>query len=634
MSEQKYLLQITVGPIQDLIKAARRTRDLWFGSMMLSEISKAVARAICEKECAKLIFPAAKADQLQPGDKDPNNSLNVANVILAEVEGTNETLENMAKAAKEAAQERLMNYAKPVFEKMKGWVDKTRWNAQLEDILEFYCAWVPLGDDYPAARKQVGRLLAMRKNIRDFEPNPCGDGVLKCALDGLRESVFNEAITDETVYELRNIVRLKKSEALDALGLIKRMGVMSKDPQDQSFPSVSRVAVDPWVRGRGREFISGNGNLEGPCRELVSAGILSRVRDTVYEAFPYEGVVLFPSRHAAMLEECAGDPDEQKRLQAISICGRITTALNELKPWQRPQEPYVAFLCADGDRMGATLSKMNTAAEHRTFSATLAQFAGNARDVIKEHHGVCIYTGGDDVMAFLPLDTAIKCARALRDEFQSLMVGFGDNPPTLSVGVSIAHVMEDLELHLEYGRKAESAAKKGLDGKAEEREERNGLAVAVCARGNSAVTVREQWKDGTTDGALMNMSLDQRLEWWAEQFAEDRIPNKFPYELQENAGFYDGWAHETPEEETTLGEAARLDVKRIFGRKDVTLDENGKAKVRDYIAAKVKDAKSICALSDEMIVAQWIAFGRKQAEGWTDNTERTVNEDAVQDNPA
>jgi CRISPR-associated protein Cmr2 len=35
-----HLLQLSVGPVQELIAAAQRTRDLWFGSFLLSEISK------------------------------------------------------------------------------------------------------------------------------------------------------------------------------------------------------------------------------------------------------------------------------------------------------------------------------------------------------------------------------------------------------------------------------------------------------------------------------------------------------------------------------------------------------------------------------------------------------------------
>ena len=51
-----HLLQINLGPVQGFIATARRSRDLWFGSYILSELSKAVALAL-HTQGAKLIFP-------------------------------------------------------------------------------------------------------------------------------------------------------------------------------------------------------------------------------------------------------------------------------------------------------------------------------------------------------------------------------------------------------------------------------------------------------------------------------------------------------------------------------------------------------------------------------------------------
>ena len=39
-ADMAHVLIVTLGPIQDFIAAARRTRDLWFGSWLLSELSK------------------------------------------------------------------------------------------------------------------------------------------------------------------------------------------------------------------------------------------------------------------------------------------------------------------------------------------------------------------------------------------------------------------------------------------------------------------------------------------------------------------------------------------------------------------------------------------------------------------
>lgn len=93
-----HLLALTVGPVQDFIAAARRTRDLWFGSYLLSEVSKAAAKAVGDHVgINKLIFPAPNND----ADLQRGSPLNVANVILAEVGDSDPA--PVAREAKEAA---------------------------------------------------------------------------------------------------------------------------------------------------------------------------------------------------------------------------------------------------------------------------------------------------------------------------------------------------------------------------------------------------------------------------------------------------------------------------------------------------------------------------------------------------
>ena len=261
-----YLIQIAIGPIQDFIAAARRTRDLWAGSTMLSDIAKAAALAV-SKNGGNLIFPNASQAEL---DKD--SELSVANVILAEVENADfDKLKAISDAARDAANKRFRGYAEKAFSKMERWVDKERWDAQIGDIIEFYSAWAVIKDEdkgYAEARKQAARLLAARKNIRDFNANPSPARVYKSALDGLRESVFKKdgRPSEEDVKHFPKEVRVKVNESLDAVGLIKRVPVSS----DERFPSVSRVAMDAWLRGKGKDFIEQNIKaLEIYCNELV-----------------------------------------------------------------------------------------------------------------------------------------------------------------------------------------------------------------------------------------------------------------------------------------------------------------------------------------------------------------------------
>jgi CRISPR-associated protein Cmr2 len=77
MPEQQHVLLIALGPIQDFIMTARRTRDLWFGSYMLSECSKAVAKSILDNQ-EELIFPNPNKNDLEP-----DSEMSVVNNIAA-----------------------------------------------------------------------------------------------------------------------------------------------------------------------------------------------------------------------------------------------------------------------------------------------------------------------------------------------------------------------------------------------------------------------------------------------------------------------------------------------------------------------------------------------------------------------
>ena len=614
-----WLLQISVGPVQEFIAAALRTRDLWFGSFMLSEISKAAAKAVQDAE-AELIFPEPN------GDLSPESDLSVANVVLAQASGDVEAMNALAERAREAAVARFEAFATKVYEKAKHWIVKERWDKQVKDVIEFYAAWAEIGTGegaYKAARQKVARLLAARKNLRDFLPHEGEFGVPKSSLDGLRESVFK----DGKVPKIAGL-RLKEGEALDSVGLIKRIS------GDGRFPSVSRVAVDPWVRGVKEETLR---ELTPYCEALVEMGAISRVMG--YEAFPYEGTAVLLSRHASMLAECElkYGSEEREAVKVRAACRGIAAILSGLKEHDRPQEPYFALLVADGDRMGAAISEIGDMKGHQEFSSTLSKFAGEARKIVKKFHGVCVYTGGDDVLAFLPLDTCLGCARKLHDAFGELLKDYvsskDQKSPTLSVGISIGHAMEDLEDLREFGRKADKNAKEGAGkGNLKEKTERNGLAVVVRSRGSGAVVVREQWGNRAEEKRdetqpLAEVSLDERLHYWARLFANGAIPNKFPYELRENAAFYRGW-----EVGNILGDAMRDDVKRVFHRKDVTLSDKERNRVKKYIDAALcgscqidrlqnelvisrGDARDIDRLSDELLIAQWIGFGVRQVKG-------------------
>jgi CRISPR-associated protein Cmr2 len=219
-----HLLLVTLGPVQDFIAQARRTRDLWYGSHLLSELGRAAARALLDGG-AKLVFPSLDTGDAQlvaclaPLRADNTPPQNIANKLLAEVpEGTSP--QQLAKAVRKAVADYWRNeVAAPVRTKCAGLLAQNIdavWNEQIDSFLEFTASWLPLGD-YGETRRRLEQAIAGRKLLRDFDPWTQGRGnVPKSSLDGARESVLlppRQRASDKA-----RRYRIADGEQLDAVG--------------------------------------------------------------------------------------------------------------------------------------------------------------------------------------------------------------------------------------------------------------------------------------------------------------------------------------------------------------------------------------------------------------------------------
>jgi len=556
-----HLIAISVGPVQEFIAAARRTRDLWFGSYLLSEISKAVAQSV-QDHGGRLIFPHPETD-LTSGD----DQVNVANVILAELPtGEPKTITTEAKRAAETCWHRFAAEAYTAALKI---IRLEVWYDQVEDVIEFYAAWVPATSDYRTDRQKLMRLLAGRKNLRDFLPAQGRDqGLPKSSLDGQRPTVLQKQKKFPSQY------RIREGEQLDVVGLVKRVAGGSRP-----YPSVSRVAADPWVRGNhGKNaFVE----LTAACAELPNRVLhrLDEDRFPQFQAFPYEGTAVYLSRHHEWGEEI----DEEDRLNIADI----QDALEQLPE----PSPYLAVLVADGDKMGAAISQLPNADANRAFSQALAGFAAQARSIVTEHYGVLVYAGGDDVLAFLPVDKCLACARALREKFIACLKSqVPENTPTLSVGIAIGHFLENLEDLLEYGRAAEKAAK-GVPGK-------DALAVHLHKRGGSPIKIASRWET----------EPEQRLTLYAELMQEQALPSKLPYDLMKLIDIYqaDGW----PEGERRR--AMQQDALRIIADKQPRAGRRYMNIVRRIIE-ELQEVKQLEEFCDKLLIARQLAAAFEQS---------------------
>jgi len=218
-----------------------------------------------------------------------------------------------------------------------------------------------------------------------------------------------------------------------------------------------------------------------------------------------------------------------------------------------------------------------------------------------KHNGCLVYAGGDDVLAFVPVDQCLDCSRTLHDEFADLLKDFTDGKgqaPSLSVGIAIGHCIEPLEDLLEYGRQAEKAAKNP---------DRDGLAVSLHTRGGAPVRVRAQWPE----------SLDRRLAKWADMHRDELISDKTVFDLRQLAADYAAW----PKTQDT-DEAIKQGIARLCSRKKA----GGKQFARELAAcfdAASHDAQElhqdahpgVLRLANEWIIARKIDRVRRQAQG-------------------
>ncbi|MBY0230791.1 MAG: type III-B CRISPR-associated protein Cas10/Cmr2 [Gemmataceae bacterium] len=543
-----HLLALSIGPVQSFIAAARRTRDLWLGSRLLSQISAAAARAVADGK-GKLIFPH---------DIPPKDAEGVANIVLAELHGVEPG--PLAAAAEKAALRDWRRIADQVFDEHRDKIDEGIWRSQSEDVIEFHAAWVPF-TEYKNDRARLMRLLAGRKNCRDFLPGHGRAGVWKSSLDGLRESVLKKS--DKSGRGLR----LRRGEELDIVGVVKRVAGGHKP-----YPSVARVAADPWLRGIADHL----GPLDEECRKLGNEVIRrididsNRLHDD-YARFPYDGTAVYRSRHPDIADE-AGDPrpDLTDLGKALSVVERIA----------KQPDPYLAVLVADGDKMGEAIGNCETPAENRDLSSRLAAFASAAHGIVTKRHGVLVYAGGDDVLAFLPLDEALACARGLYDAFKVEVRG------TLSVGVAIGHFYEDLEDLLDYGRAAEKHAK------------RDGLAVHLHKRGGAPVLVRRDWHERP----------DERLMDHARWFRDDAVSGRIPYELHRLAAVYDDW----PDDEARKA-ALRADALRVIAKKNPGGEESRMTDVGDAVG-RIVSPDGLRSFANGLLIARQLAVALRQSE--------------------
>jgi CRISPR-associated protein Cmr2 len=569
--------------VQDFIATARRSRDLWYGSWLLSELSKAVAKHIADTYgFDRLIFPHPQ----KPESLAPNSPFNVPNRIVARLEQLDEA---EAEKIHQALLSRLQDLQQEAFAKIEGPLsDQDLAIHQIMDLPEFYWVTVPFsGDnDYAQARDKAEAYLSARKNTRNFQQS-VGAYVPKSSLDGIRESVIPESaypekrdsvdLRDRKIRELFHYYHARQAERLSGLDLLKRLGRGDDEP---NFPSTSDLAAEPLFSRFGNHAPTKKNEI---IKEIKSFLVEKEIDP---KDISEDAALVFESRLFEYL------PDKREQEEARKMLEKL---LEKHFGNHRPN-PYYALLIADGDNMGRLIDSKKHIEEHQALSETLSGFAEKVPDIIKEYDGTCIYAGGEDILAYLPLHTALDCAQALEKSFESKMKGFvikddkiGNILPTLSGGIVIAHHLTPLSEIVNIAHRAEKEAKL-QPGK-------NGLAIILNKRSGAERLICGKWP-----------VLIERLLTLTSFIKNGWISGGAAYELQQ----LDNDLSSADIASQALAEEAL----RIIRRKK---QSGGNERIPDEVKTEfntwlLKDCINLNELAQEMIVVREFASAVSMAE--------------------
>lgn len=512
-------LHFSIGPVQGFVSAARRTRDLWAGSWLLSHLSEQAVKAVASTDGVKLILPqtATGGSTSETGNVELIPIAVTPNRLIAE--GDEQALRTAAHAAVKAVQAEWKtihqtvwsDFVEPVVKAGSGNDTAGIWERQVTHFWEIN--WV-IGDVSAAAGRK-----AWRSAEADEEWG------FRCALfPHLQE--LSGAIGQRKPNEFKEFWQkigqsnkvgeydLDELEAMSAIGLIKRLYPRLdrfKALQDQGWPSTAWVAALPWIKKVMKDHLSAADAyvraIEAglPAERIFgSTGPAKQVSDVSANGFPcLDGQLLFGRGIEALAREkdAQGKPklDDQEKQKLVQA---HRTLCKEAKGGP---VPWFGVLVMDGDQMGKLLGTLNED-ERSKLSKALGAFAKKVNEVVEKHGGRTVYAGGDDVLALLPAASAIECAQELRSKYiASFEKQLGKNHAGMKwVGISAGLVFADWKTPL---RQVLREAHRLLDDVAKEATGRDALAVSVWLASGNACQWSAPWEmvNAEEDGLLRDL---------------------------------------------------------------------------------------------------------------------------------
>ena len=637
----QHMLLFSLGPVQAFIAQARKTRDLWLGSFLLSALMQVSMQNIK----SKLIYPS---DPTIKG-KIPD----LPNKYIAIFEDAGEA----AKAASKS-EENIHNFWRTICDEVWEEViaktaksnEETRkqWDKQVEPTHLFDIYWVVVGGDHEHYSDWLRRTqLAFdgRKHLRDFQQQE--ESGEKSTISGMRSALHGLGDQRSHVQDFWKQVAKEQSprdidqdgsERLDAIDTVKRFAFHSESFRKKfyipdrkaglGFPSTSSIAVAPFLE---RLILASQTNTPELSKVIdhwrqISLELDEAMPETIpfltkiaaqhkqsHKVLALDGDCLFPETfHPQRLKKEFGfdDTRAEERARIAKSCPDALSKLFDLTdklPISRPT-PYYAMIQMDGDKMGRLINGVQSKAEHQNISRALSKFSREHASMLVEdsYPGRLIYAGGDDVFALAPLArdlpmqdsevpqirTVLNLVDQLQQQYhhvveQAVIGSDRQKLVTASTGIAIAHHYTSLSYVRRISKEAENLAKN--------RYGRNALVVTVLRRSGEQTRVGCHWHYPGLEKQAQPIPL---FLFFYSLFKDDVLSPKCVYNLLEEAptlvALYpeDQKDHENQEEKR---DARVSELKRILQRqRDDALKEHFPNEEIEH------KAKCLIALADAM----------------------------------
>ena len=555
MSQEKYF-HFTIGPVQGFVAQARRTRDFWAGSFLLSWLS-GVAMAEIIRQGGKINFPVPPDGYLDwitkghgSGEKPrqgaiPNRFKAVQAQVPAGFDGAK---------VKKCVQEAWFALAEHIWE--KDGISKIATKAETRIIWErqnknfWDISWVLTKDDTDTS------LMDQRKNWRNHYAEAGEPGVKCMVMDGWQElsgaerpgkegnSFWKEIREDAKRTGIKT--DLGEKEQLCALAYVKRrfarhFGSFNNKKLESGLtvngwkletgmPSVSYMAAVHWL-----ENIIKTTTPEDAYRLLDAAKKVNPSQDewdTRIECLKKivenkgekwdsgSNLRKLLSLDASVFFEHVQDNPKSHDFDERAMKNLISE-MEKMKGLSKPS-PFYAILLMDGDSLGKHMSDKD---KQKYISESLNKFTHAVPEIVEKYNGFLIYAGGDDVLAILPLEDAIPCAASVRELYLKSFEGTGI-PTTISAAIEFAHVKMPLGKVLGDSHHL-------LDDIAKEGAGRDALAVRVWKQSGMALEWAQPWEIVIQNGEIQIDKIAKDFVKNDEAVGNGNFSNKFFFKIRE-----------------------------------------------------------------------------------------------------